>query len=253
MMFASEVYLGDCLAAMKLYPAGCFDLAVVDTPYGINATKMQMGSAPNRKGKGQYPGISTVVKLKGRLNSGGGKLKNRILNRSDIDWDNEVPTQEYFDELFRISRNQIIWGGNYFDLPPSRCWICWDKMQPWDNFSQFELAWTSFDKPTKMYRISNTGGANRETKIHPTQKPVELYDCVFRDFATENMRVIDTHLGSGSSRISACKANVHFYAYEKNEIHYKDQEERFANFKRHTRMSFVEEVKPAVQMGLWGI
>ena len=155
----------DCMEFMKDCEDNQYDLAIVDPPYGINAPKMQMGTNINRKGKGQYPGESTASKLrKGRLNQGAGKLKNRALNTMNCEWDTIVPSSEYFKELVRISKNQIIWGGNYFDLPPTRCIICWDKMQPWDNFSQWEMAWTSFDKPASIFRFSNTGGANAETK-----------------------------------------------------------------------------------------
>lgn len=226
----SVVYNEDNLIGMKRFPDKYFDLAIVDPPYGINATNMQMGSAPNRRGQGQYPGTSTAVKVKGRLNSGSGKLKNKMLNKSVIDWDNEKPTQEYFDELFRVSKNQIIWGGNYFDLPPTRCFIVWNKNQPWENFSQAEIAWTSFDKPAKLFTYSNRGGNNEETKIHPTQKPVYLYDYCFKHFATIGMKVLDTHLGSGSSRIAAYKAKLDFTAFETNKIYFKDQAERFQNF-----------------------
>src|SRR5690606_14600473 len=116
----------DCMIGMKEFPDNHFDLAVVDPPYGINAPNMKMGSNPNRSkndGHGSGPAISTAVKIKGRLNQGSGKLKNRMLNTSSIDWDNEIPSQEYFDELFRVSKNQIIWGGNYFldYLPSTRC------------------------------------------------------------------------------------------------------------------------------------
>lgn len=165
------------MIVMARYPDKYFDLAIVDPPYGINAPNMQMGSHPNRSkndGFGSGPGISTAVKLKGRLNSGGGKLKDRKLNTSSIAWDNQIPSDKYFKELKRVSKNQVIWGGNYFPLPPTRCILAWDKMQPWENFSQFELAWTSYDKPAGLFRQSNTGGNNLETKIHPTQKPVRL-------------------------------------------------------------------------------
>jgi site-specific DNA-methyltransferase (adenine-specific) len=109
----------DCIEFMKQFTDGFFDLAIVDPPYGINAANMQMGSHPNRSktdGFNSGPGISTSVKLKGRLNSGSGKLKNRLLNKSEIGWDNEIPTKEYFDELFRVSKNQIIWGGQLFSI-----------------------------------------------------------------------------------------------------------------------------------------
>ena len=238
-MNTSDTFLMDCIVAMKEWPDNYFDLAVVDPPYGINAPNMKMGSHPNRSrfdGYGSGPGVSTTVKLKGRLNQGSGKLKNRLLNTSPISWDSEIPSPEYFYELFRISKNQIIWGGNYFDLPPTRCIICWDKLQPWDNFSQWEMAWTSFDKPAKMYRISNTGGANKDKKIHPTQKPILLYDNIFRDFSTEGMKIIDTHLGSGSSRISASKANLNFIGYEINKDYFEDQEKRYKRFTTQLRI-----------------
>jgi len=127
----SKVELIDNMEFMSKFPSKFFDLAIVDPPYGIGATNMQMGHAPNRKGKGQYPGHATAVKAKkNRLNSGGGKLKDRVLNQSNCEWDTMPPSKEYFEELFRVSKNQIIWGGNYFDLQPTRCVICWDKMQP---------------------------------------------------------------------------------------------------------------------------
>jgi site-specific DNA-methyltransferase (adenine-specific) len=113
----SEVFCGDCMVIMAQYPDKYFDLAVVDPPYKINAGNMQMGSAPNRKGKGQYPGESTAVKLKkDRLNHGCGKLKNRALNTMDCDWDREELPKDYFKELFRVSKNQIIWGMKQIDI-----------------------------------------------------------------------------------------------------------------------------------------
>lgn len=235
----TRVYNADCLPAMKEFPDKYFDLAIVDPPYGINAPSMQMGSNPNRSrtdGYGSGPGISTAVKLKGRLNQGSGKLKNRMLNKSSIGWDNEVPTAEYFDELFRVSKNQIIWGGNYFDLPPTRCIVCWDKMQPWDNFSQWEMAWTSFDKPAKMYRLSNTGGNNLEAKIHPTQKPTKLYSWILSEFGEGIKNVISTHVGSGSDRIACFDSGLAFTGYEINTMHFEDQENRFRQHKAQLKL-----------------
>ena len=133
---------------------GAFDLAIVDPPYGIRDAGGQTG--------------------------GSGKLKGRVFNNGYIDrWD-KAPSQEYFDELRRVSRNQIIWGGNYFPLPPSRCIIVWDKVQPWENFSQVEIAWTSFDSPAQLFRFDNRTG----DKIHPTQKPVELYSWLLRKYGS---------------------------------------------------------------------
>lgn len=150
----SEVYNMDCMDYMRSVPDGYFTLAVVDPPYGLDA----------------------------KSTHGRGKLKDRCLNRGNIQrWDIR-PGKEYFDELFRISQNQVIWGGNYFPLPPTRCFICWDKQQVWENFSQCELAWTSFNKPAKMVTIPNRGGHSDKEKFHPTQKPIALYSYVFKQF-----------------------------------------------------------------------
>ena len=205
---------------MKTCPDKFFDLAVVDPPYGINAPNMNMGES-----KGY---LSTATKLrKGRLNSGGGHMKNRPLTTMQCDWDFEPPKQEYFDELFRVSKNQIIWGGNYFPLPPTRCIICWDKIQPWENFSQIELAWTSFDYPAKLVRISTRGGDNVKERIHPTQKPVSLYAWIFKNFATSGDKILDTHLGSQSSRIAAYFAELDFYGCEIDKNYFLSGCERF--------------------------
>mgnify|MGYP001501835817 CR=1 FL=1 len=217
----------DCMNIMAGLPANAFDLAICDPPYGINAPNMQMGTNLNRKGKGQYPGESTATKLKkGRLNGGGGKLKDRALNTMSCDWDYEKPTADYFKELFRVSKNQIIWGGNYFDLPPTRCIICWDKLQPWDNFSQWEMAWTSFDKPAKMYKKSNTGGSNSEIKIHPTQKPVALYGWLLNNFANPGDKILDTHLGSGSICLAAHDLGFEMLGIELDEKYYNAAKQR---------------------------
>tara|TARA_R110002020_G_scaffold17507_3_gene61409 strand:+ start:581 stop:1303 length:723 start_codon:yes stop_codon:yes gene_type:complete len=240
-MIESEVILGKCEDIMKGYPDGFFDLAIVDPPYGINAPNMRMGTHPKRSrqdGFGSGPGVSTTSKMKTLFNHGGGTLKDRNLNKASFNWDDEPPSPEYFQELFRISKNQIIWGGNYFDLPPTRCIICWDKLQPWDNFSQWEMAWTSFNKPAKKYAISNTGGSNTEGKIHPTQKPVKLYDRLFADFSEPGMKILDTHLGSGSSRISAYKFQLYFRGIEINQKYLDDSKHRFNEFKRQTVLQF---------------
>ena len=205
---------------MRGLPDKFFDLAVVDPPYGINAPAMNMGSANGN--------ISTAAKMrKGRLNGGAGKLKNRALNTMSCDWDFAPPTEEYFQELFRVSKNQIIWGGNYFPLPPTRGIICWDKLQRWENFSQIELAWTSFNCPAKIVRISNRGGANNETRIPPTQKPVNLYAWIYEKYARDGDRILDTHMGSGSSRIAAFFADLDYYGTEIDPVYFKDSQTRF--------------------------
>ena len=225
-------YNMDCMEAMKEFPDKFFDLAVVDPPYGIGADNFKNGAGASKDGGKLY---STAVKMKNRLNQGSGKLKNRLLNQSDCSWDSEPPKKEYFDELFRVCQNCIIWGGNYFNLPPTRGIIVWDKVQPWENFSQVELAWTSFDRPAALFKMCNT----MPGKIHPTQKPVELYSWIFQKYAKTGMKILDTHLGSGSSRIAAYDAGLEFYGYEINKIYFDLQEERF---EKHTsQMNFFLE------------
>lgn len=225
----------DNMDYMRGLPDGAFDLAIVDPPYGINAPNMSLGQNLSRA-DGWARGDLTAVKLKkGRLNSGGGKLKNRLLNTSDIDWDDEVPSAEYFEELRRVSKNQIIFGGNYFDLPPTRCVICWDKCQPWENFSQWEMAWTSFDKPAALFSYSNTGGANKETKIHPTQKPIALYEWLLSKYAKAGDTILDTHLGSGSIAIACQTLGFELTACELNESYFESATKRIkANFQQTT-------------------
>lgn len=195
----SKVYNMDCMDYMKSIPDKFFELAIVDPPYGLDKK-------------------STHER---------GKLKNRCLNRGNIQrWDIR-PTKEYFDELFRVSKNQIIWGGNYFPLPPTRCFVCWDKKQVWENFSQCEFAWTSFDCPASIIHLSNTGGNNKESKIHPTQKPIKLYQWIFEKFAKPGDKILDTHLGSGSSRIAAYRMGFDFYGTEIDKEYFDEQEKRF--------------------------
>lgn len=240
----SLVFNCDCLPEMRNMPDNCFDLAIVDPPYGINAQNMTMGSNPKRfgrdkRGEIQYGSISVAQKLKkGRLNTGSGKLKNRNLNKMNCNWDSETPSEEYFTQLFRVSKNQIIWGYNYFHLPPTRGIICWNKNQPWDNFSQFELAWTSFDTPAKLFTFSNRGGSNDLIKIHPTEKPKQLYKFCLKHFAKPGDRILDTHLGSGSSRIACWDGGFDFTGYEINKEYFDASEKRFQNHIKQTVMQF---------------
>ena len=226
MLEINHYYNMDCMDGMRQIPDKFFELAIVDPPYGINATKMRMGENLKRRGDG-YPGQSTAARQRrNRLNQGAGKLKNKALNTLSCDWDEKPPTKEYFDEVFRVSQNQIIWGGNYFDLPPTRGIICWDKIQPWENFSQFEMAWTSFDKPAALFRHSNTGGRNDEKKIHPTQKPIELYMWLLNKFAKQGDKILDTHVGSASSLIACHRMGFNFMGFEIGKDYYKASSKR---------------------------
>ena len=148
--------------------------------------------------------------------------------RSDkkiIAWD-VAPKQEYFEELFRVSRNQIIWGGNYFSLPPTRCFLVWRKLTISEAFSMAmaEYAWTSFNSNAKVFEYAPQGQGDR---FHPTQKPVALYAWIFKNYAKPGYKILDTHLGSGSSRIAAYDANLDFWGYEIDKVYFDLQEERF--------------------------
>jgi len=168
----------DNMELMARYSDKHFDLAIVDPPYGIGNI----------------------------LVDGGGKRKAKFdNNRNAVKWDCP-PNKQYFNELFRVSKNQIIWGSNYFNLPTTRCNIIWDKMQEFTG-SDFELAWTSFNKASKAFRMSRVE-AYSCGKIHPTQKPVALYRWILTKYAKQGDKILDTHLGSGSIAI-AC----HDYGY----------------------------------------
>jgi site-specific DNA-methyltransferase (adenine-specific) len=203
----SEVYLMDNIELMKHYPDKYFDLAVVDPPYGININH----SMGRRKG-------------------------DKKSNYKKADWDNEPPPLEYFYELFRVSKNQIIWGANHFisRMPyDSACWLMWDKKFSDEvTFSQYEMAWTSLDGTCKKFDKHPT----QENRIHPTQKPITLYDWIFSKYATEGMKILDTHLGSGSSRISANKAKLHFVGCELDEDHFNKQNKRYEEFVSQARL-----------------
>lgn len=209
---------GDCMKFLPLFPDHFFPLAIVDPPYGINADTFNNGAGLKDHAEG-----STARRLrKGRLNQGSGKLKDRSLQNMSCDWDFEIPPPEYFSELRRVSRNQIIWGGNYFDLPPTRGIVCWDKEQPWENFSAFELAWTSFDKPAAIFRFCNAGGVTGEKKIHPTQKPVALYKWLINKYAAPGDIILDTHVGSASSLVAYRETNHKYVGFEIDEMYYQE-------------------------------
>jgi len=195
----SQVYNMDCLLGMKKYPDQYFELAIVDPPYGIN------------------------------INMNMGRRKNKRKNYNDKNWDNEVPNDLYFDELFRVSKNQIIWGGNYFDLGPSKHFIFWDKLIPEGmSFSDGELAWTSFDRAIKKFTFFN----KQNNRIHPTQKPIALYRWLLKNYAKPNDKILDTHLGSGSSRIAADMEGFHFTGFELDKDYFDSSIKRYNEYKQ---------------------
>ena len=215
----STVYLMDCIEGMKRFPDKFFDLAVVDPPYGIGADKAQNNAAMQR------------IKAVGKSKAGRGwKLY------AETDWDNETPNAEYWQELFRVSKNQIVWGGNYFTdyLPPSMGWIVWDKGQRDFSLADGELAWTSFNKALRIFEMSRgkAMAKNNEqgVRFHPTQKPEMLYSWILQNYAKEGDLILDTHLGSQSSRIAANKAGLDFVGFEIDREYFDNGNKRFKNF-----------------------
>ena len=203
-----KLFNQDCMEAIKEMPDKAYDLAIVDPPYGIGGDAMHQN----------------------RLRKGAGKLKNRVIQQMDSSFDNNPPNQIYFTELFRVSKNQIIWGMNYFVLPKTRGVLCWDKVQPWDNFSQIELAWTSFDRPAKLFRYDNRTG----DKIHPTQKPVALYQWLLKNYAKPDDKILDTHGGSMSIAIACHDLGFDLTLYEIDKDYFQAGKERL---ERHMAQS----------------
>ena len=243
-------YNMDCLAAMREMPDNAFDLAVVDPPYGSGLPDENGGvnigsdSADGSTNTAQIMvnrGVGTASR-----NTTSAHYQRKNVRQPDgtwgyaswrnlgdevckkiIAWDT-APGAEYFEQLFRVSRNQIIWGGNYFALPPTRCFLIWRKLTISENFSMAmaEYAWTSFNKNAKVFEHvpqDNTG-----TRFHPTQKPVALYAWIYKLYTEPGMKILDTHLGSGSSRIAAYDAGLDFVGYEIDKEYFDKQEERFA-------------------------
>lgn len=205
MLALNQCYNMDCMEGMAQFPDQYFELAIVDPPYG--------GAGQEFKQRGSRFG--------GRFDqyqSGGG-----------IDWDH-APSPEYFRELFRVSQNQIIWGGNYFGLPPNRCFLVWVKPNIPDRFSMAmaEYAWASFADNAKVIQCSSR---RKGDCFHPTQKPVELYAWILQQYAKPGDKILDTHLGSGSSRIAAYEAGCDFIGFEINPTYYDAQERRFEDYK----------------------
>ena len=195
-------YNADNLEIMRGFKDKEFDLAIVDIPYGLGDKLTQDGTWASKYKKG------------------------------DADWD-VLPPPEYFEQLFRVSKNQIIWGGNYVQLPPTRGFLIWDKVALMDTMADSEFAWTSFDRNAKTFRhVRNTS----EKRIHITQKPIKLYEWIVANYAKPNDKILDTHLGSGSIAIAIEKANrinnmgLQFTGIELDEEYYNAALQRFKIF-----------------------
>lgn len=197
------------MIGMANYPDKYFDLAIVDPPYGIGIMK-QWGSAEN-----DYRQFEVK------------------------DWDNNTPDERYFKELFRVSKNQIVWGGNYFTefLPPSMGWALWDKGQREFTLADGELAWTSFQRALRIYTLHRSN-KNNPDRIHICQKPVKLYRWLLKNYANAGDKILDTHLGSQSSRIAAYDLGFDFYGWEIDEDYFADGCKRFEMFKSQLKLQF---------------
>jgi site-specific DNA-methyltransferase (adenine-specific) len=204
-----KLYNADCMEVMKTFKGKQFDLAIIDPPYGIGANKMTLGNG-----------------------------RRKIFRGSD-DWDAESPTPEYFNELFRVSKNQIIWGANHFisKMPiDSKCWIFWDKGTGNNDFADGELAWTSFGSTVRKFFKSWVGANAKEKtdidRIHPTQKPVQLYKWLLQNYAEEGDTILDTHFGSLSIGIACHDLKFDLTAIELDKDYYEHAKQRLINHQR---------------------
>ena len=193
-VIVSTFYNEDCMIGMARYPDKYFELAIVDPPYGIGISSNPVRQAHEKK-----------------------------------DWDSCIPTQYYFDELRRVSINQIIWGGNYYDLPPTQNYIVWDKKQPHDfSLAMCELAWCSIQKPIKMFTYSVL---QERGKVHPTQKPIALYKWLLQNYAKQGDKILDTHVGSASSLIACHQMGFDYVGFEIDPDYYRMASERLEKAK----------------------
>lgn len=201
------------MLGMKHFADKHFDLAICDPPYGIGLVKTENGSWGIRKPEQAETASKT------------------------FDWDFSKPTKEFIVELFRVSKNQILFGANhYIEVVPynSSCWLVWDKMNGDSYFADCELAWTSFDTATRKIKLKYFGANSHRfaKRIHPTQKPVSLYSFILEKYAEKGQRILDTHLGSGSSRIAAYQSGFDFIGFEIDKDYFEAQERRFNDFKK---------------------
>jgi len=204
----------DNMELMARYKDNHFDLAIVDPPFGIGVTK-----------------------------------NKRLNNNSNNDWDNEIPSAEYFKQLKRVSKNQIIWGGNYFieHLQNTRCYLNWDKLNHSDTYADCEMAWTSFDKNAKIFKYMWDGNrygfigaikgvGKKSIRTHPTQKPIALYEWLLMNYAKEGDKILDTHLGSGSIAIACHNLGYDLTACELDKEYYEAAMKRIKQHKQQIRM-----------------
>ena len=201
-----KAYNCDCMDLLKQTTDNYYELSIVDPPYGLG---------------------------KSVVNSGGRFKKYQNKNGN---WDMEIPTNEYFKELFRISKEQIIFGGNYFDLPKNKCFIVWDKKQPQGiSFAMAEYAWASFDKVAQIFSLRSQG---QEQRFHPTQKPVKLYEWILMNYAKEGDKIVDTHRGSASLDIACHNLGFDLVTCELDTDYFNDGNKRLKQHQNQQVMKF---------------
>ena len=206
MLELNKIYCGDCLDLMKEIPDKSIDLVLTDPPYGLG-DKLSIGGGT----KGCAKKMMELYKCS--------------------NWKDIKPNKRYFDEIFRISKNQMIFGGNYFDLPPCRGFICWDKVRAVKNFSEVEFCWTSFEYPSRIFRFCNNGGfvKTRENfPYHPTQKPVELIKWCLLNYSECGQTILDPFAGSCTTAVACIKTGRNFICIEKEPEYCKIGEKRIA-------------------------
>ena len=191
----NKIHHADCMDIMKDMNDKCIDLVITDPPYNIK-----------------------------RFERGSLRFDKNNNYKNGLEWDNK-PNKDYFNELFRVSQYQIIWGANNFELPTSEYFIVWDKQQTVDNFASAELAYTNIKKPAKIYKYS-IHKHNQTIKIHPTQKPISLYRWLLQNYAKQGQLILDTHSGSGSCAIACHLEGFDFIAIEKDKDYYNDSVKR---------------------------
>ena len=209
-----DLHNQDCLEAMKQMKDNQFDLAIVDPPYMDNFDTSNW--------------VETLARQK--------SYKSRTETLTG-----KKPNKDYFEELLRVSKNQIVWGANYFELPISRGWIFWLKGMQKNYFSDGELAWTSFDRVLKCFDFTWSGMLqgdmkNKEVRIHPTQKPVKLYEWLLDNYAEEGQTILDTHLGSGSIALACHNRGFDLTAFEIDEEYYNNAVKRFKTHQQQLTM-----------------
>ena len=217
-----NIFKMDCMEAMAKAPNNHWDLAIVDPPYGINASSKAFLRTGTQTGK---------------------SLAIRGMYKSS-NWDSSSPSQKYFDELKRVSKEQIIWGANHFISKISKnssCWIVWNKENGYNYYADCELAYTSFKTAVRMFSFKWHGMLqgnmkNKEHRIHPTQNPVALYTWLLDNYAKEGQRILDTHLGSGSSAIAAHRMGFDFWGFEIDEEYFNGAKKRIEHEQRQLKL-----------------